>query len=387
MSDALDHIAGWEAAGLIDGTTADRLRAASAQPAVARPAELDHPPRDRSAAAAMFGPAVTIAEVFAYLGVAFLLAAWSSLMVRGGDQGGQEVTIGVMSLVAAGVMTGLGVWLGRGDERRSRGAGVAFLVAAAYVAGAALAFATSAGLAWPATAVISAGVALVAAIAVRLVHPSVLTQVAVLTWLTALAASSLAWVQNTFFVEGFSDVTGLPTRAGPDPIILVVASAAWWLTVAVCIALIGLREAGRAADDPTASRRAAVSRFWAGITAVTGLAIAVQQSAYQNGEWGRVLEPWVGVGALLVLSAVLVERAFRRDATSFIYAAALGLIVALTDFNLTYLSDSRELALLLEGLILLAVGFGAERLRRRIGGIPVEPPAVAPPNEPVVEAI
>ena len=28
MSDALDHIAGWEAAGLIDRPTADRLRAA-----------------------------------------------------------------------------------------------------------------------------------------------------------------------------------------------------------------------------------------------------------------------------------------------------------------------------------------------------------------------
>ena len=28
MSDALDHIAAWEAAGLIDGPTADRLRAA-----------------------------------------------------------------------------------------------------------------------------------------------------------------------------------------------------------------------------------------------------------------------------------------------------------------------------------------------------------------------
>ena len=29
MSDALDHIAAWEAAGLIDRATADRLRAAA----------------------------------------------------------------------------------------------------------------------------------------------------------------------------------------------------------------------------------------------------------------------------------------------------------------------------------------------------------------------
>jgi len=79
------------------------------------------------------------------------------------------------------------------------------------------------------------------------------------------------------------------------------------------------------------------------------------------------VEPWIGDLALLVLSAILVERAFRRDATSFIYAAALGLLIALTDFNLNYLSDSTEVALLIEGLILLAVGVAADRLRRRIG--------------------
>ena len=75
------------------------------------------------------------------------------------------------------------------------------------------------------------------------------------------------------------------------------------------------------------------------------------------------MEPWIGDLALLVLAAILVERAFRRDATSFIYAAALGLMIALTDFNLTYLSDTTEVALLFEGLILLAVGFAADRLR------------------------
>ena len=79
------------------------------------------------------------------------------------------------------------------------------------------------------------------------------------------------------------------------------------------------------------------------------------------------MEPWIGDLALVVLSAILVERAFRRDATSFIYAAALGLMIALTDFNLTYLSGSTEVALLIEGLILLAVGVVADRLRRRIG--------------------
>ena len=113
-----------------------------------------------------------------------------------------------------------------------------------------------------------------------------------------------------------------------------------------------------------------------------GLASAVTRSAaFADGEYGRVVEPWIGDLALLVLAAILVERAFRRDATSFIYAAALGLMIALSDFNLTYLSDTTEAALLFEGLILLAVGFAADRLRRRIGrdgAQPAEPP-IEPP--------
>ena len=134
--------------------------------------------------------------------------------------------------------------------------------------------------------------------------------------------------------------------------------------------LLGLAEARHAGNpsDPTAASRAAVTRFWAGLLAVIGLSTSISRSApTANGEFGRVLEPIIGDIALLILSAILVERAFRRDATSYIYAAALGLMVALTDFNLSYLSDSTAAALLVEGLILLTVGFGADRLRRRVG--------------------
>ncbi len=42
------------------------------------------------------------------------------------------------------------------------------------------------------------------------------------------------------------------------------------------------------------------------------------------------------------------------------------MILALTDFNLSYLSDSPEVALVVEGLILLGVGVAADRLRRRV---------------------
>ncbi|HYU48469.1 MAG TPA: hypothetical protein VEO91_00870 [Candidatus Limnocylindria bacterium] len=54
------------------------------------------------------------------------------------------------------------------------------------------------------------------------------------------------------------------------------------------------------------------------------------------------------------------------------------MIVAATDFNFSYLSNSTEIGLLAEGgLILVAAGIAADRLRRRIGrrdGQPNEEP-------------
>ena len=369
MSDATEHIAGWEAAGLIDRETADRLRAAS-EAEVRRTPAIDTTARPRSAAAALFGPSVTISEVFAYLGGAFLLAAWTSFMSRSdGPNGDPGVVLGAMALLAAGVLGVFGLRLMGGGERASRASGVAFLLVSTYVATAAAAFANAAGFDWPAVGVIASAAGSASAIAVRVVHPAVLTQVGVLAGLSGLGVSALALLQVTLFPEDLSPDTGIPTSTGPDPLLLVVATAAFWLATAVGIALIGLREARIADrdDDPGAGRRAAISRFWAGIVAVLGLSQAISRSVYTNGEYGRVVEPWIGDLALVVLSVVLVERAFRRDATSFIYAAALGLMIALTDFNLTYLSGSTEVALLIEGLILLAVGVVADRLRRRIG--------------------
>jgi hypothetical protein len=228
--------------------------------------------------------------------------------------------------------------------------------------------------------IVTAGIALAIATILRVIHPSVLTEIGVLAWYTTLAATGLVWIQGRFFADTFA---GTSAAAGPDPILLVVGSAVWWLGTAVVIGLVGLAEA-RAGDgtaDPAALRRAAVCRFWAGLVAVIGLATAVSQSgALPTGEYGRIVEPWIAILAMLILSGILLERAFRRDATSFIYAAALGLIVALTDLNVSYLSAGTEIALFLEGVILLAVGFAANALRRRVGRPDDEPPAGPVPS-------
>ena len=86
---------------------------------------------------------------------------------------------------------------------------------------------------------------------------------------------------------------------------------------------------------------------------------------------------------MIVLAAILLERALRRDSAAFMIAAAIGLVTALTDFNFSYLSESRDVGLVIEGVILLGVGFAADRLRRRIGSpgserTPVPVPADVP---------
>src|SRR4051812_27793116 len=110
MSDATVHVDAWEAAGLLDADTAERLRAAAA---TERAPARDAPPHRRSAVAELFGPSVTIPEVFGYLGAAFLLGAWSVTIGRAADGG--AVNAGILSLVAAVVLTGLGVLLRSGD--------------------------------------------------------------------------------------------------------------------------------------------------------------------------------------------------------------------------------------------------------------------------------
>ncbi len=370
MSSASEHIAGWQAAGLLDAETADRLRAAATT-------EPDHPVEPpataatQSAASRMFGPSVQIPEVFGYLGGGFVVAAWSAFMATtAATTDDPGIILGVLGLLAAGVLTALGIRLGVGDARSSRAAGVVLLTALAFVAAAAFSLLSEGGVETRLAGVMVSAVVVMVSVVYRMIHPSVLTQVGILAALTALAGSFLSWLQATVFPEEVNDLTGVVSSSGPDPIILVIASAAFWLVVAVGIGLLGLAEARGAGrpSDPTAAGRAAVTRFWAGLLAVIGLATAVSRSGpLPEGEYGRLLEPIVGDIALLILAAILVERAFRRDATSYIYAAALGLIVALTDFNLSYLSDSPAAGLLVEGLILLGVGIGADRLRKRVG--------------------
>jgi hypothetical protein len=93
-------------------------------------------------------------------------------------------------------------------------------------------------------------------------------------------------------------------------------------------------------------------------------------------EYGRLIPPIVGNLVLILVSAILLERAARRSANAFLYPAALGIVIAATDLNAQFLgATSPALALLVEGAILLGAGLTADRFRRRVAS------AAAPTTE------
>jgi hypothetical protein len=371
MDSVLERIAAWQADGLIDAATADRLRAAEAETAIS-PAK--HAARTRTsggAASSFFGPAPTIVEAFIYLGASFFVGAWSAFLARiAGESLDRSAIMTAGSALAVAVLFGLGLVLRKGDARRRRGAGIAFL--AATIGAAFAAEFLGQVLHWesrPIAAVVDAGAAVALAIVGRRVLPAVMTQVALLGALTGLAVAVFKWLEP---VENLAVCCENYVPPLADPIRLVLVPAIGWLIVALGLGLLGLAEA-RSATEP-AARRATVTRFWAGLLGVIGVATAVFRQGYLGQDrYGRIIEPWLAEVVLFVLAAILLERALRRDSAAFVVAGAIALVAALTDFNFTYLSSSTDIGLLIEGAILLAVGFGADRLRRRLGRGSIEP--------------
>ncbi len=383
MDPILSRIDAWQQIGLIDLATADRLRADQAAqpssagsslgggvPSASLAAGLQGPVRQGISAADVLGPGPTVVEMFCYLGGAFLLGAWSTFVTRLSGEQGNAAVVGGGFLVAAVVMAAIGLALRTGDDRRRRGAGVVFVAAIGYAVGSAAGFLGGLGVSGSAETVILAVVALAVATVVRQLHAALLTQLGLLAAITAAAAALLRLLRDVVAPADSSE-GGQPVGAVVDPLLMIAVTAAVWLVVAVIIGFLGLRESTvrRASGDAPGGgdRRATLTRAWAGVVAVAGLASALSVSDIRpEGNFDRVITPWIMDAILLGLTAILVERAFRRRSSAFLLAAGIGLIVALTDLNFSYLSGSPEFGLLIEGGLLLAVGFGADRLRRRL---------------------
>lgn len=362
MPDISEHIATWESAGLIDAETAGRLRATlpaeNATDAAARPAH------DGTAFGDVFGPSVHVAEAFTYLGVGFLASAWTAFLASTGTDMAEGNGIWILgSTVSAVAFALIAIYLSRGNDRWRRGAGVAALVSTIYTASASWFIADLVARNDTIVPVVASLASLAAAVAFRRALPSATTQFAVLLAGTALAAALISFLREAVFGPSDLSFTG-----EPGAIVEVVLEALWWIGVAVVFGVVGLRES-RAVDDLAAQRRAGLSRLWASLVLVIGVGQAVTRSGPgADLEYGRLIEPFVADLVLIVISVVLIERAFRRGSSAFLVGGTLALIVALTDFNASYLTDTVTTALLVEGVILLAIGFGANRLRTELDG-------------------
>ncbi len=373
--DLVAQVARWEAAGYIDRATATKLLefeqsrgpdAAGAHQATVAGATVGR----TGSAAGFFGPPVAVGELLGYVGGFFLLLGWHAVLesALGGDWTIEQRVRAIQLGFPAILLFGIAVVLGQTDPRRSRAAGVSFLLGAGY---AGLAAAAAVALVFgpldspPRDLVIAASALTVAAVA-RRVHPSVLTQVALVGSFTTLVHTSLVWAESV----AFPSVD--PIEEPVDPVLGAVrvgVTLAWWLVAAFAIGVASEREAASAiaSSEPTEraarDRRAAVSRFACGLTAVIGTTIAV----FQTMGFERIVPPILGDVAILLTSGVLMLASIRSGYGAFLYPAAFGVIVALTDANARTMGASGiGGALIIEGLILVAAGFAAARLSRWI---------------------
>ena len=357
-----ERIGAWELAGLIDGETAARLRAAEEGRVPAAG------PMSASRPRSTFGPAPSIAEVLAYVGAAFLLAAWFVLLGTQADRIDDRNLVWLAAFAGAGVVSVVGGMLLRtGGEHASRAAGVLFAVTVSCAYGAAyFLMARFVGDGDPGQQLGGAVAAVVTAMLLRRRHPSLLTQAGVVGSTLSLAA-------------GLSGVLRLRLlRADPYAASLstVVLDLALWLGVAVLLAFLAERELRRDGDpgsrrdgDP-GSRRAGLTRLVAGLVAVIATAAVLSQGGPSgNYEWGRVVTPIVAEGATVLVAVIVMILAIRRNASAFFYPGALGIVIALSDFNGQYVASQvgTGLALVLEGIIILGAGLVTDRIRRRFG--------------------
>ena len=258
-----DRIDAWLGAGLIDAATADALRADEAARTATTAAKRSdgHGP---GMLASAFGPSVSIAEVFGYLGGAFILASWITLIgLRGGEV---DLFLSIGLLVAAVAVTGIGMAARRRSERFQRAAGVCFLAAAALVGAAAYAaavvtFRTDGFVEPPIVALVGAAAWLIAAIGFRRLHPSLMTQLGLIGSILAFTGATMSWLEPILFGDPFA-----APEPGPMNIIRPILIAVGWAISAVVLGLVGLAESRSGLRG--AGLRAALTRFAAGMTVI-----------------------------------------------------------------------------------------------------------------------
>ena len=358
----------WESEGLIDTVTATRLRAFEAVPGLAGERDLDAGSVDpRPTLSSFFGPAVGFGELLGYVGASFVLLGWHGLVESTllGDPARESVFRALEMALPAVLLVAAGLALdGRREDSSSRAAGVALALASGYVAFAAR-FVVQAAIG-PDDHVpldlVTAAAGTASALALSRVHRALATHIAVMVWSVAVIGTSAAWAQSMALDDTF-------TRDPVTSWASVIGTLAWWLIGAAVLAVPAEFSVASIADGPedaaAAGRLAAITRVSAGLAAIFGTGMAVLQSV--DGE--RIVPPTIGDLVLLLVAGGLVAVAFRTRHSAYLYPAAIGVVVALTDVNARLIADRTgvAVALIVEGVVLVAAGAAAMHLSRRVG--------------------
>jgi hypothetical protein len=354
----LERIAAWQAAGLIESETAERLRAAEAAVESAAPSS-----RGVGAGVASWFR-FSVAELFGYLGIGFLMAAyyWGVSQVVGETwEHGTGWAIGTG--LAAAVYLVAGYFVRDRDDAVGRAAGPLLLVGGLQVFVAVTFLFQDIPSASDVAPVVATLVWLATALLARRALAALPTQSGLLAAIVSFAWAVAGWVGPIVFGRPAFEYDASDAYANPLP---AIAFIAWMLGAAGVVGFLGEREARQSAEEPGAARRAALTRFWAGMTAVIGTGMGVVGQV--PGVYGRDLEPFAGDAVLILVAGALVALAMRLNATSYLIPAGLGVIIALTDLNASYIADvlGQGPALLIEGIALLGAGYGTELMRRRL---------------------
>lgn len=367
------RIGEWEAAGLIDATTAARLREAEAQ-AAGRAAEADDTGgHAEPAIGRQYG--ITAVELFIYLGAGFVLGAWYALVASTIPSGEDWAAwIGAAGLMAALALGLAGVAMSRRDARFRRAAGVSLLAALPNL-GIGL-FLLAGSLRpeeyWeaPANALVASLVTLAAAFAARRVLPALTTQLGLAVAAAAAGLYGMLWLDVTLFPRLMTEYEQAPLDASAA-FVRVLLSLAWWWAVGLGMAVLLVV----LDPQPRTTGRTRLGRIAVGTTVVLGTAWAVAMRHDWNAGAGLagepVLEPVLGAAILLAVSGVFLLLAMRRADVGYLWPGGLGVFISLTWLNAEYLAveSGLWLALLTEGVVLFGVALGVNRLGRRLRSV------------------
>jgi len=358
--EVFERIAAWRAAGLIDEPTAERLRASE----MTRAATASAAPAAPAGVGWLTGHGgLSAVEFFGYLGGAFVLAAYYWMVNQSQSGGNSSHAVGLAAAVAAVAFVVIGYVLRAGTGARSRVVGVLLLVGGMQAWWAALLLLDPVIADSDLRAVVASVGWLTLAAVVDRVAAGLPTQAGLLAASSAAAWTTASLAGKWLFPVSFDDEARALSVGPLEPLLLF----AWFVIIGAALGWFAEREAAMSTTDPSRWRRMTLTRFWAAMTVIVGASAAVMGWGFVP---GRSLEPVLGDALLLVAAGAIAFVALRVGSFAYMLPVGLGVFIALTDLNGSYVVDSTGWgpALLLEGLVLIGVGVGIELLRRRLAG-------------------